>query len=998
MADHKAVASSVYNLAGPEDVRPDFLKSVLMGGIMQGASLGEAIPDSYLNGPYFKFRRFLKWAKTDADFAAHIGPATGELRGFQVLDLDVVKANTPPPSGMEVDHVELAQIGDADVTFWVLQYLLENHASDGFGTGSDYSFEYDKDAGMVTIDWVDSGKADETFFPVGFESGAQYLYVRFIPAFPEVSGPVTWDASYATSSSPPDLTGYTQDSQTTGLYTATVNVKKTIRKVRTSDNVEISLTSTVTPSDMSVGTSNTKYYKDVYKGKGPGGANSVYSERHWIELDLTYTLGAYGITDVDNILSTEGGVAYMYTVTTETQSFDPVYRTKGGLSEVTHREWEPPRYFIYGEASGDPELDALFTSGSSSSLGSFYPSIPFRFENKVVGPAGAGSKEWWVDVGVLLDVSTQFIQVKGGPVQDPDFVEVDILDFDPGAPTVNKIANRPAYGIPLSSLLQSPSARFRILTDGSVTSSGVSEVTEWFPFPSPPTPDANEALDDVYPTAKKAFRKAFGSSFDKVQQTILNNEKIEDIDHVLAVFGVSFNVEELACRKYVYKFFKHLMTVSSVPTATEEDDWYNDPDTGWYAARDSEIAYGMWQAAELTDPGATYADNQPPDRIPFPEIPWQSLRVESVHGGVSDYRTEIKWAFIHEDTGIGQYKPGKKKDDLEFEVLADPIADYRELDEDNPDGFNQKVVLYWQETDASWRSLTFTGLQHVNHVYKDLKVTTTAKKAIETAEESGFIVPLHEDVYESMTLIEQTQMATACAFLVFNCYEVKKEQWYESTWFKVILIAVIIGASIALAVATGPGSLGAGGLAVYGLLTGAGLGATTALILGAIADVLLALLLSYIIGEVSVLVFGEKWGHLIGTILATVLTLGVGAASSGLSVSDLLADPGTWVSLSLATGNGVAGFLNDSAAEVAEATAKMMEETNRKTAEVQRQYNEQFGSGRIDPTLLSKFVSEVNERPGDFLSRTLLTGSDIVELTLRSISSFTADRLRLELI
>ena len=68
----------------------------------------------------------------------------------------------------------------------------------------------------------------------------------------------------------------------------------------------------------------------------------------------------------------------------------------------------------------------------------------------------------------------------------------------------------------------------------------------------------------------------------------------------------------------------------------------------------------------------------------------------------------------------------------------------------------------------------------------------SAKEALEDVEESGFIIPLHEGVYRAMGLKDSTQMATACSFMVFNCYQVVKKKWYQTGIFKIILVVILI--------------------------------------------------------------------------------------------------------------------------------------------------------------------------------------------------------------
>ena len=53
------VSSTVYNLAGDEDKRPNFLKATVIGAVIGGKdSLAQAIQDAYATGPGTRLKRF----------------------------------------------------------------------------------------------------------------------------------------------------------------------------------------------------------------------------------------------------------------------------------------------------------------------------------------------------------------------------------------------------------------------------------------------------------------------------------------------------------------------------------------------------------------------------------------------------------------------------------------------------------------------------------------------------------------------------------------------------------------------------------------------------------------------------------------------------------------------------------------------------------------------------------------------------------------------------
>jgi hypothetical protein len=468
----------------------------------------------------------------------------------------------------------------------------------------------------------------------------------------------------------------------------------------------------------------------------------------------------------------------------------------------------------------------------------------------------------------------------------------------------------------------------------------------------------NPALAAIYPTCRDAFKRAFGVSFDDVQEKIMDNPSIADIDYVYAVLAVAFNTNENSGKKYIYRFFEYLRTHANNHTADGEARWLAD----WESGRSR------------------------------PSPPWKSIRVEAKRSGESNYRTDIKWAFLHENTGTGIPVVGMRRGDYRITYMGTALSPvYTEND-----GFNQKVALWWQETENTWRCLVITGLQYNNYVYVTQHTRVTAAQAILiTDKDCDFLVPLHDVLYHDLPLVDAIQIGTSCSFLVFNCYVEDKEEWYESDWFKILVVVVIIAVSIVAAILTGGASLGVGGAAVAGLLTGTGLSAAAALILAAAVEALAGLLISFLISEVAIALFGEEWGPLIGAIVSFIFTFGMSVGSIS-EILTALTKPDVWIALGAATAGGVASYMQTQAVQIAENTAKLMEEYSEKNAEVQRMYNDLQSGGRgdIDPSIVNRYIMETSEKPSDFFKRTLATGSDIVDITLKQIENFAQINLQ----
>lgn len=469
-------------------------------------------------------------------------------------------------------------------------------------------------------------------------------------------------------------------------------------------------------------------------------------------------------------------------------------------------------------------------------------------------------------------------------------------------------------------------------------------------------------LAALYPVAKEAFRRAYGLKFDDVQEKILDNESIADIDYVYAVQAVTFNTPENSGKKYVFKFLEFL--VENVPRGLAKHRWLT-----------------QWE------------NNVWPDQTP----PWKSIKVESMLAGTSNYRTDLKWAFMTMTAGTGLLKPDAKVDELWFEVLPDLTAMRPFPSTYDFIGFTQEIVLNWQVTATSWKKIVVTGLQYNNYVYRTDHTVVTARAALEKEGDSEFLVPLHEGIFDSLPMVDGLQVGTSSSWLVFNSLEIAKQEWYQTGWFRVLLVVVILAVSITAAILTAGTSLGVSGAAVAGVLTGSGLGLTAALVIAAAVDVLAGILIAYLINLVATELFGPKWGALVGALVSFVFSFGMNAGGVSEALT-ALGKADTWISLMTATGTGVAGYLQGQAYEVAEQTARMMEEYAEKNAEIQRQYNELVGGATngIDLWVINQYRSDLTEKPADFLTRTLATGSDVVEITLRQIEDFTRNNLRLE--
>jgi hypothetical protein len=365
----------------------------------------------------------------------------------------------------------------------------------------------------------------------------------------------------------------------------------------------------------------------------------------------------------------------------------------------------------------------------------------------------------------------------------------------------------------------------------------------------------------------------------------------------------------------------------------------------------------------------------------------------------TNFDIRINWLYVADGAGVGLGKPGAKVGELWFETLAPEPLSYTMYGGDlvgsnvTPDLRTDRIRLYWQKTASTYTYLELAGFVHTNFIYLSKYVRITAKEALEDTDESSFIVPLHYDTWKSTALVHSSQMATACVYSLFNCYESKKQKWYESQVFQIILVIVIVIVTTVLTGGTGFGILGTH----MAIGTALGLTGLTAAIVGSVANALAALVLTTMIQQVATGLFGPE----VGAIVAAVFMFVLGNVSSGmggiggtmnmdwgslLKVDNLLA-------MTNAIGKAGAAMINGEATQIRTETQQMEKSAKAEAEKIQQAYFQEFGygGGQIDPMMFvdgadtSRILAESSST---FLTRTLMTGSEIAELSQDLLYNF----------
>lgn len=472
-------------------------------------------------------------------------------------------------------------------------------------------------------------------------------------------------------------------------------------------------------------------------------------------------------------------------------------------------------------------------------------------------------------------------------------------------------------------------------------------------FPSLPFRVDNEDMLDTkyentsnFQTVKKVCQLLSIDAF-QVQAQINDNKDIKDIDYAFLQPGANMNTRSQAEMDYLFRF---------------------------------------WDLC-LERQSSTKADLTAWEALPFankPKPPSNRLTIQDDESKNGAYKIQIEWDYIEKTTVTGQFKPGAKINELDIVRGTSVTYDYTSNDTRNMMD-STLVTIYKQISDTQYQMLTISGAVHKNDVYKGHWVETLAKDAVGDPDNNGgFLVPLHMGILNEMPLARRTQLAQECLYLVFNCYVQYKKPWYASTAFKIILAIIAIIIIICSWGSATPGVIAAW-CATFGAVVG--------LLLYIAINFAIGYVVSYLMGKWKsgfISVFGEKWAAVVMCIIQIVVSVYSGGGFSGQ----------TWLQTAVQIINYAseifAAYIKGESLELSADYKKYMDQAEADKKRLEALESEFFPDNQlvsIDYLLrLQKTLRE--DSPNTFLTRTLLVGSDIVDITMGQISEMVSMNIK----
>lgn len=491
-------------------------------------------------------------------------------------------------------------------------------------------------------------------------------------------------------------------------------------------------------------------------------------------------------------------------------------------------------------------------------------------------------------------------------------------------------------------------------------------------------PIDHSSFDAHFPIIARAYKKATGEKIDKILESIEDNPNIGDVDYATLVFGVELNTKEKCGLRYLYEFFKSLIPIQRL-TVTSFQSYLGRSIPNYPAAGGFTLDYR---------------------RAPS----FSTIRVNGTNSFMAHNDIRLNWVFIDETIHAGLGKPGAKVGDLWIESRPN-ISVLGDDSDTSIFGLIFKAPyslphcrLFHQTGPSSFQVLDIYGMIHQNFVYGGVAVRLTTRDALTNIDEDGFVVPLHYPTLRKMPLVLANQLALSNRHVIFNCYNVVKVRWYQRGIFK-ILIGILISIAVAFIF---PGSVGLFGTALQ-VGTQAGLTGVSAIIFGATVNAIAAIVLVTVLEKSGAAIFGEEFGAFFAQLVTFLAFQAIGSWASGAGFA---LDWGSLFRIDNLMGllnsalDAVSKWINGEIQGIQGEIGDAVDQYKRDADALNKQAFDLLGAGggAIDPLMFTQALSRFYpaESRDAFLQRTLMTGSDLIDLSYSMIEDFVELNLKLD--
>lgn len=258
---------------------------------------------------------------------------------------------------------------------------------------------------------------------------------------------------------------------------------------------------------------------------------------------------------------------------------------------------------------------------------------------------------------------------------------------------------------------------------------------------------------------------------------------------------------------------------------------------------------------------------------------------------------------------------------------------------------------------------------------------------------SGYPLPIIPDVLYRMPIIHANDVAQYCPYVLAHSWKKVKKKWYQTGLFTVVIIIV----AVVLAVWSGGSSLGAAsGILGTNATVGAAIGLTgmAAAIAGAVINAVAAMIVMNIVSSVAGKIFGEQIGRLIAIaamyVIANFGSISDGSFSMSESFNNMMSIDNIMKN-SLSVLDGIATKLNTDTQNMINSKIKEIDKLKEEEKKILDSIDKLYSNSVLDPLDVSELTEVTNksiEPSSIFIARTLMNGTDMINLQNNMITDF----------
>lgn len=540
--------------------------------------------------------------------------------------------------------------------------------------------------------------------------------------------------------------------------------------------------------------------------------------------------------------------------------------------------------------------------------------------------------------------------------------------------------------------------------------------------------------DKYYDKCAKFYKKASGGQkITKLIETVADNEKLGDIDYAFVQYGVSLNTKTHACKRYLFEFFRTLIDRQKVDTATW-NAWLAKNNTALAAYREMQSLYREINGRDQGNGGdrggrsmRMMADSPilmreggggndgggdtPAYKFDQALRNWRNINPGNIpYNSISqvsdwlptEYQLSHHWVACQQTLLVGSNNPGRKVGEIwltNLPRLVVPQPEIRYMRAGGGDSWIEfehgeewvpEFYITRQVSATVAQRIKVTGLAEQNVVYKGKDIWVDSNTALNDQEESDLIIPMHMPTFQKLSLKDKNQCAVENMYILFNCYEVVKIRWYQRGIFKLFFAIVIAVISVFL-----PPLGGAIGIFGSSLSVGMAMGFSgiTAAIMGAVTNAIAAMLLTTLIQKVTSTLFDGLLGSIIGSLVGMFMMTGFTSVFQGGGITinwgDLMKIDNL-LSLTDAASQGYAAYVQKSIASMQQSTTEFVDWASEEMRKIEQMFTDilKVGNTYINPLMFTNSANTYVESGDSFISRTLMSGSEIAAMSQDMLTNF----------